>query len=304
VRAPPRQSDSAEDAEGSAISTAPTTGPDSPPGEPADVWRAQRTRRQQGVYGRGGGGGYRQVGFGFGPPVTPDVIKQLLIANAIVFVAQRLWVPINDLFAVEPRAVWTIGYFWQPFTYMWLHGSLGHLVMNLLSLWMFGSPLALAWGARRFLRFYLICGVGAGFIIATLPYLMYAIGLGGMGVATQTVGASGAIYGVLLAYSLTWPDRTIMLIFPPVAFRAIWLIPGLFILTLVMDPQGNVSHVGHLGGVVVGWLFLRRSGHAGTITLSQLKYRWRRYRMRQRLRAIREDEFESRRRRDNDRTLH
>ena len=67
---------------------------------------------------------------------------------------------------------------------------------------------------------------------------------------------------MLLAYSLTWPDRTIMLIFPPVAFRAIWLIPGLFVMTLMMDPGGNVSHVGHLGGVLVGWLYLQRSGQA------------------------------------------
>jgi membrane associated rhomboid family serine protease len=148
--------------------------------------------------------------------------------------------------------------------------------------------------------------VGAGFLIASWPYLAAVLGLAGSAnLAAYTLGASGAIYGVLLAYSLTWPDRTIMLIFPPVAFRAIWLIPALFVLTLVMDPRGNVSHIGHLGGVLVGWLYLRRSGHAGSLlTLSQLKYRWRRYRMRGRLRAIREDEFEARRRRGHDHTLH
>jgi membrane associated rhomboid family serine protease len=190
---------------------------------------------------------------------------------------------------------------------MWLHGSLGHILMNLITLWMFGSPLAMAWGAKRFLRFYLVCGVGAGFVIASWPYLAYAVGVSGAdSLISNTVGASGAIYGVLLAYSLTWPDRTIMLIFPPIAFRAIWLIPGLFIMTKIMDPGGNVSHIGHLGGVLVGWLYLRRSGQtAGNlITWSQLKHRWRRYRMRQRLRAVRDDEWETRRRRDNDRTLH
>jgi membrane associated rhomboid family serine protease len=254
------------------------------------------------VYGRG----YRSTGFGFGPPVTPDVIKQLLVANAAVFVAQLLYQGLENLFAVRPLMVWQQGYLWQPFTYMWLHGSFGHIVMNLFTLWMFGSPLALAWGAKRFLRFYLLCGVGAGFIIASWPYLALVLGMGDAGsLFSLTLGASGAIYGVLLAYSLTWPDRTIMLIFPPVAFRAIWLIPGLFLLTLVMDPRGNVSHVGHLGGVVVGWLYLRRSGHAGSVvTFSQLRHRWRRYRMRQRLRAVRDDEFETRRRRDHDRTLH
>ena len=77
----------------------------------------------------------------------------------------------RELFSVRPIMVWQEGYLWQPFTYMWLHGSLGHIAMNLFSLWMFGSPLALAWGANRFLRFYLVCGIGAGFVIASWPYL-------------------------------------------------------------------------------------------------------------------------------------
>lgn len=254
------------------------------------------------MYGRGN----RQPGFGFGPPATPDVIKQLLIANVAVFVAQQLNQGLTSLFSVRPAMVWQEGYLWQPFTYMWLHGSFGHIAMNLFSLWMFGSPIALAWGAKRFLRYYLTCGVGAGFVIASWPYLAYWLGVSGeQSLWTFTLGASGAIYGVLLAYSLTWPDRTIMLIFPPVAFRAIWLIPGLFVMSLMMDGGGNVSHVGHLGGALVGWIYLQRSGHAGNpITLAQLKYRWRRYRMRQRLRSVRDDDFEARRRRDHDRTLH
>jgi len=254
------------------------------------------------VYGRGN----RQVGLGFGPPATPDVIKQLLIANVVVFVAQQIQPVITGVLSVRPVMVWQQGFFWQPFTYMWLHGSFGHIVMNLFSLWMFGSPLAMAWGTRRFLSFYLTCGAGAGVLIATWPYLAVAIGANdGSALWSYTLGASGAIYGVLLAYSLTWPDRTIMLIFPPVAFRAIWLIPGLFFMSLMMDSGGNVSHVGHLGGVLVGWLYLQYSGHGGRpLTLAQLKHRWRRYRMRQQLRAVRDEEFEARRRRNDDRTLH
>ncbi len=255
------------------------------------------------MYGRG----YRQAGMGFGPSATPDVIKQILIANVVVFVAQQLRNPVlTELFSVRPVMVWQQGYFWQPFTYMWLHGSFGHIAMNLFSLWMFGSPLALAWGAKRFFRFYMVCGIGAGFLISTWPYLAVVLGLsGGQSLWAYTLGASGAIYGVLLAYSLTWPDRTIMLIFPPVAFRAIWLIPGLFVMTLMMDPGGNVSHVGHLGGVLVGWIYLQRSGQTGNpITIAQLKHRWQRYRMRQKLRTVRNDEFKGRSRRDNDHTLH
>ena len=241
------------------------------------------------MYGRG----YRQSGISFGPPVTPDVIKQLLVANFVVYLAQQLRPELTELFSVRPVMVWQEGYLWQPVTYMWLHGSLGHLAMNLFSLWMFGSPLAMAWGKTRFLRFYLVCGVGAGFLIAGWPYLAYGLGISGPArLMSITLGASGAIYGVLLAYSLTWPDRTLMLIFPPVAFRAIWLIPGLFFMTLLLDPRGDVSHVGHLGGVLVGWLYLQRSGHAdSTITLSQLKHRWRRFRMRRRLRSVRNEPY-------------
>jgi membrane associated rhomboid family serine protease len=244
---------------------------------------------------------------GFGPPVTPPVIKQLMIANAAVFVAQLLTQgpTFSRLLGVTPAAVWQAGYLWQPFTYMWLHGGLLHIAMNMFVLWMFGAPLALAWGAKRFLRYYLLCGVGAGFIIASWPYLAVALGVAGASsLLSVTLGASGAIYGVLLAFSLTWPDRTIMLIFPPVAFRAIWLIPILFFLSIYMD-RGNISHIGHLGGVLVGWIYMRRHGEGGRLlSVRSLRYRWRRYRMRQKLREAR---FEDQRRRDHERrnrTIH
>ena len=248
------------------------------------------------------------MGLGFGPPFTPPIVKQLLITLACVFVAQSL--PpiggyINARLAVVPADVWQRGLVWQPFTYMWLHGGLGHIAMNCFVLWMFGSPLAMAWGAKRFLRYYLVCGVGAGVLISAIPYVLAFLRIApAETVIIPTVGASGAIYGVILAYSLTWPDRTIMLIFPPVAFRAIWLIPALFFLTLLFPGGSNVSHVGHLSGVVVGWLYLRRSGDAGShLSLAQLKYRWRRYRMRQKLRAVQYEEWESKRR-DQDRRYH
>jgi membrane associated rhomboid family serine protease len=259
------------------------------------------------VYGRG----HNSPGLGFGPPVTPPIVKRILIAIAVIFLAQHAIPALLDFGALRPALFWQHGYLWQPFTYMWLHAPLphfGHVAMNCFALWMFGSQLALAWGARRFLRYYLLCGVGAGLIIATWPYLAVGLGMAdSLTLIYSTVGASGAIYGVLLAYSLTWPDRTIMLIFPPVAFRAIWLIPLLFFLTFMMDPRGNVSHIGHLGGVIVGWLYLRRSGKVGKLlTFNQVKYRWRRYRMRQKLRAVRHEESQERRRQHDhdDQTLH
>jgi membrane associated rhomboid family serine protease len=140
-------------------------------------------------------------------------------------------------------------------------------------------------------------------IITTLPYLLYGFGISGpMSLAIPTVGASGAIYGVILAYSLTWPERTIMLIFPPVAFKAIWLIPALFFMTLLFGG-GNVSHVGHLGGVLAGWLYLRWQGdaRAGSLSWEQIKFRWRRYRMRQKLRAVQYEDWEQKRREQEER---
>ena len=250
------------------------------------------------------GRGYQNPGgMQFGPPLTPPVIKQLMIACAVVFVAQwMLRGVLEAAFAVTPLLVWQGGFVWQPFTYMWLHGGFFHIAMNMFMLWMFGSPLAMAWGAKRFLRYYLLCGVGAGVIISLVPYLGYGFGFSSPHeLQVRTLGASGAVYGIVLAYSLTWPERTIMLIFPPVAFKAIWIIPIMFVMTLMSDTSGSISHIGHLGGVLVGWLILRREGRtANPFSIEALKYRWRRYRMRQKLRAVQYEDFENRRRRDED----
>jgi membrane associated rhomboid family serine protease len=244
------------------------------------------------LYGRGysGGGG----GLGFGPPVTPPVIKQILIANAVVYFAQIIGL-VGMVFAASPIEFWKSGYLWQPFTYMWMHSpqSMFHIVGNMFTLWMFGSQVALVWGPQRFLRFYLICGVGAGLLIVSVPMLLLKLGGDSPAILSMvnapTLGASGAVFGVLLAYSLTWPDRTIMLIFPPVAFRAIWLIPLLFLMEFQFGAA-NVSHTGHLGGVLVGWLLLRSQGDAqGLPSLEQIRWRWRRWRMRRRLRAVKTD---------------
>jgi len=250
------------------------------------------------------GRGYQKSSFG--PPLTPPIVQYLIIANLVMFGLQIAVPAVSEFGPVRPYYMWQAGHLWEPFSYMWLHGGLGHLAMNMFALWMFGSQLALAWGPQKFLRFYLFCGIGAGFVIATWPYLI--MNLTPEALLIPTVGASGAIYGVLLAYSLTWPDRVIALLFPPITFRAIWLIPGLFLMT-VMFGGGGISHIGHLGGVLMGWLYLRRKGHAGAQSLSfaHLKYRFKRYRMRRKLRAVHYEEHERRRRRgggDDDHRVH
>jgi len=219
--------------------------------------------------------------------MTPPVIKQLIIINGAIFILFGFFgQALRDLeivLMVTPAYFWK-GMFWQPFTYMFLHASIAHVAFNMFALWMFGTPIALIWGARRFLRYYLLCGTGAGLIIATAPYL-FAFGRPNPMVGMPTLGASGAVMGVILAYCLTWPDRTIQLLFPPIPIKAIWFIPLVFVLEFVMGPE-NVSHTGHLGGVLIGWILLRKDGHGGSFlpTKAQLRMRWERYKMRKRLR--------------------
>jgi len=187
-------------------------------------------------------------------------------------------------------ARWPDAQIWQPFTYMWLHAtdSIAHILVNLFMLYMFGGALEQAWGSQRFLRFYLACGVFAGVLIIAWDWLR--------GNDSETLGASGAIFGVLTAYSLTWPNRTLMLLFPPIPIRAIYMIPLVFVLQLLMEASGRgprISHVGHLGGVIAA-LILLRGNLKNVLSIDALRYRWHRYRMRGRLRAVQREEWQRR----------
>jgi len=278
----------------------------------------------------------------FGPSVTPRIIKNLMIANAAVFLGQVLIPPVSALGVVIPERVWLHLEFWRPLTYMWLHSVGGmplHLLMNMFMLWMFGSELALYWGEKRFLRYYLACGIGAGILIATLPFIPVLAGWSPMTeeLGLSTLGASGAVMGVLLAYSFTWPYQTIQLLFPPIAIKAIWLIPLLLVFEF-MSGQPDVSHMGHLGGLVIGWIYLvkegktpdaptfeslrrryqrytgRKSSNDSTIQRSSkatgphrkrsLKLRYQRYMMRKKLRSVEGGARPERDRKDNDRAGH
>ncbi len=227
---------------------------------------------------------------GGAPGVTP-MVKRLLIANGVVYLAQVFGIVTIQFGALIPDLV-VAGYLWQPFTYMWLHDPGGplHLLFNMFALWMFGGQLEMLWGPRRFLRFYLTCGIGAGLLIF-LVNVWTAPGV-------ATLGASGAIYGVLTAFSLLWPDRTIMLLFPPIPIKAIWFIPLLFVLQIGFS-QGQISHVGHLGGVLVA-AFLLRSELSRYLSTRGLRHRWHRFRMRNRLRAVRREEWKRKRGDDDD----
>jgi membrane associated rhomboid family serine protease len=196
-------------------------------------------------------------------------------------------------------------------------------------LWMFGSELALYWGEKRFLRYYLSCGIGAGLLIATLPFIPSLAGWWSPTadeLAKSTLGASGAIIAVLLAFSFTWPDRTIQLIFPPIPLKAIWLIPLVLVFEFATGSE-DVSHVGHLGGLAIGWIYLLKEGKTpGVPTIETLKLffqrhttpkksnairpqrrrtlkvRYQRYVMRKKLRSVQDEERTEPGRKKDDRT--
>lgn len=183
--------------------------------------------------------------------VFPPAVKHLLIINGLVFLA--LSTPILSEFIFRYGALWPFGSGlfepWQLVTYMFLHAGFGHIFFNLFALWIFGQQIEAYWGTQRFAIYYLLTGIGAAL-------LHLAIGGGG----APTVGASGAVYGILLAFGMMFPDRYIMLLIPPVPIKAKYfvLIFGLIELASgVMRSSSGVAHFAHLGGMVVGFILIR-----------------------------------------------
>ncbi|MDH5717190.1 MAG: rhomboid family intramembrane serine protease [Spirochaetia bacterium] len=200
----------------------------------------------------------------FGPQLTPAV-KSLIIINVTVFIVQFISyfilrnaqssAQIIDIFALWPDQILRNFYFWQIFTYQFLHSTrdIFHIVFNMFALWMFGSELEEKWGKSFFIKYYLICGTGAGFFIFLIPILLNQP-------TPPTIGASGAIFGILLAYAIYWPDRHLLFMFLiPVKVKYFVLIIGLVSLffTFQSTPGAwGVSHVGHLGGLLTGYFYI------------------------------------------------
>ena len=197
------------------------------------------------------------------PPVTP-VNRGIMIACGVVWGVQFLVGPVLggssggwDLagyLGVVPSRV-LHGWIWQPLTYMFLHSTavFTHLLLNLLMLWMIGGDLERHWGGRRYLTYYLVCGAGAGLCVVALGAWR--------GVDVPTIGASGAIYGLLLAYGMIFADRVFyfMMIFPMRARTMTWILFAIAFLSNWSNGRDGVSHVAHLGGMAVGYLYLKRA---------------------------------------------
>ena len=186
-------------------------------------------------------------------PPMPPMTKALLLICTAVFCAQALlggYLPLTGWLALWPLGS---GNFmpWQLITYAFLHADLGHIFFNMLGLWMFGSELERLWGGKRFLQF-----MAAGVLSAALCQLIVTAVLGSY---VPTVGISGALYALLLAYGMLFPERTIMPLFPPIPMKArtFVLVFGLLELGLGVTGATGVAHFAHLGGMLGGWLMIR-----------------------------------------------
>ena len=184
-------------------------------------------------------------------PPMPPVTQALLLINVAVFCVDLLLGPwFTQLFAL-----WPLGHGflpWQVVSYSFLHGSITHLFFNMLGLWMFGAELERVWGPKRFIQFYAASVLTA----AATQLLLTALA----GSAYPTVGASGGLFGLLLAFGMMFPNRTIVPLFPPIPMKAKWFVAifgGLELLFGVTGTQSGVAHFAHLGGMLGGFLMIR-----------------------------------------------
>ena len=225
--------------------------------------------------------------FSFGPGIMTPAVKMLLWANVGIFLAGALIPPLGglliELFGLRPQAVLTELRIWQPVTYMFLHGGISHILFNMLVLWMFGVQLERLWGPSYFLRFYFVTGIGAG--VATIVAGLLPFAFSEPTYLAVTIGASGAIYGLLMAFAIYYPNTPILLffLFPVPAKYFVMIIGAIAFLSV---PRGaGVAHVAHLGGLVVGYLYLKRGGGAGLTqfgrfgVMAEIKYRYLRWKM-------------------------
>lgn len=200
--------------------------------------------------------GYPQYKISFGGPMT-SAVKGIIILNVIVFLAELLVINAGgargfgamlDVLALSPSSVFQRFFIWQLVTYMFLHDPSGvwHILFNMLILWMFGSDIERVWGPRRFLRYYLITGIGAALMNCLFKQ-------------PETIGASGAVFGVIVAFAMIFPNRTIlfMFIFPLKARQFALLLAAMELYNLGAFTSDGVARIAHLGGALTGYMMLK-----------------------------------------------
>lgn len=215
------------------------------------------------------------MSYSFGPgPITPAV-KMLLIANTVVFVAELMSPWLIASFGLRPADVLGRGWIWQPLSYMFLHHGIGHILFNMLALWMFGVELERLWGTRFFLKYYFVTGAGAA--LTTILVGLLPLTFAAQVYDATTIGASGAVYGLLLAFAYYYPERPILmfLLFPIPAKYFVMILGGIALLSS-MSGGSSIAHATHLGGLIAGYIYLR-SGRGGL--MAEIKYRWVKWKM-------------------------
>lgn len=219
---------------------------------------------------------------------TPPVTKNLIIINVLMFfamvVGERWQIDLTSMLGLH-FVLASDFHFYQLFTYMFMHANVTHIFFNLFMFWMFGRTMETVWGARRFLIFYLVCGLGAGVMQEIVQLGQYyveglylydgvrtsagSIPMGEYLNMWTTVGASGAIYGILLGFGMTFPNERILLLIPPIPIRAKYMVIASIVIELLcgLNASGdNVAHFAHLGGMLFGWLMIRywrKKDHVG-----------------------------------------
>ena len=192
-----------------------------------------------------------QGNLSFKPQYFTEAIRVLISINVLLFLFRYISIERFDLaqiFGLSSNDVWPM--IWQPLTYMFIHGDFFHLFMNMFVLWMFGSEMESIWGSRGFLKYYFITGIGSGLIWLLLnlsnPF-------------SVLIGASGAIYGVLLAYGLMFPNRKVLIYFLfPIKVKYFVLLLGVIaFISSIGDTGSNISHLTHLSGMLIGFIYLK-----------------------------------------------
>tara|TARA_Y100001970_G_scaffold358_1_gene421 strand:+ start:2371 stop:3198 length:828 start_codon:yes stop_codon:yes gene_type:complete len=190
--------------------------------------------------------------FSYKPALFTSAIKILVSINFLIFLLQSvsksegLFFP---LFGLVPKLVWSELMIWQPITYIFFHGGIWHVLINMFVLWMFGSELERLWGKSHFLRFYFYTGIGSGLITLLFNYQS----------TTPIVGASGSVYGVLLAYGLTYPNRKVYL-YGLIPIKSLWFVIGIGLIAFIssFNNVSQVSHITHISGMFIAYMLIKK----------------------------------------------
>lgn len=185
----------------------------------------------------------------------PRITRSLILINVVCFMLQMA---VEQMYGADYITYWCglwpvltpLFKWWQPLTYMFLHGGFTHLFFNMFSLWMFGRIIEQNMGEKRFLGYYFACGLGAA--LCQIVWQLFTADI------APTVGASGACYGILLAFGMFYPNERIMLLFPPIPMKAKYFVAGYAAIEVfsAFTSNGNIAHFAHLGGMFFGWLLI------------------------------------------------